>query len=453
MLNSKKDTKKKKGGNGPKISQPYDVREGVKMTIDAETGQFLNVPRCLQGFIPISATGTYANDADIDESLAPSLPVGDSKNPVISSLYDLSHEIHVSYDVEHGFTGLPPEWESIIKKSDLSKEDIERNPQNVITVINFLQDPNQNANAAPVEAIQSASQLPSLDSILQKVNPHTFLQEITKIDEGSTCIVYSAKDPKTGKTIVMKEMELTEKNQRLLLEETRIMAAMQHPNIVGFHSAYRVDNILWLLMEYMDGGSLTNVATYCECQEPHIAYFARETLKALAYMHENNKIHRDFKTDNVLLTAEGEVKLADFGYTAQLAAANECRKSVVGTPYWMAPELIKAQSYTFSVDIWSLGIMCRELAEGEPPYVEVAPMKALYRIVSDGIPEISNRESRSPEFLDFLDRCLALNPEQRPKANDLLNHPFLQQACEMKFIPPLINLANDLAAKEDYNDF
>ena len=114
-------------------------------------------------------------------------------------------------------------------------------------------------------------------------------------------------------------MILHKKNEKAVLEETSLIASMQHENIVKFYSAYRIDSTLWILMEYMDGGSLTNVAAYCECQEPHIAYFAREILKALNYMHKHNRIHRDIKTDNVLLKADGEVRLADFGYTAQLS--------------------------------------------------------------------------------------------------------------------------------------
>jgi len=248
-------------------------------------------------------------------------------------------------------------------------------------------------------------------------------------------------------------MTLNPKNENLLIEETRLMASMNHPNVIRFISAHRIDSTLWILMELMDGGSLTNVATYCECQEPHIAYFAREVLKALSYLHANNKIHRDIKTDNVLLKRDGEVRLADFGYTKQLSSSAECRKSIVGTPYWMAPELIRSSPYSFAVDIWSLGIMCRELAEGEPPYVQVPPLKALLLIVTDGIPEISEPENRSPEFLDFLDKCLAKDPAQRPTAVALLEHPFIRKACDIKYIPPLIELAQQLAANDDFEEF
>ena len=449
---SDKASKKKESKCSLEISKPYAIKKGVNMTIDPETGQYLNVPRCLIGFLPTASNSAVCDDNNIDDDLMPAMPVGSEDKPCISAPYHLSHEIHVDYDSETGFRGLPPEWDTMLRKNKITKDEIMTNPQAVIDVMNFFNVPDK-PSPLPKDLIDDPSKLPSLDTILQPTNPHSFLEDVKKLDEGSTCIIYSAFYPKINETIAMKEMALTEKNEKLLLEETRIMAAMSHKNIVRFYSAHKVNSTLWILMELMDGGSLTNVATYCECQEPHIAYFAREVLQALAYMHKNNKIHRDIKTDNVLLKANGEVRLADFGYTAQLTAANDFRKSVVGTPYWMAPELIKSLPYSFSVDIWSLGIMCRELAEGEPPYVEVPPMKALFKIVSAGIPEISDKESRSSEFLDFLDKCLDVDPSKRPSAKELLQHPFIQMACDMKFIPPLIKLAADLSANCDFGDF
>jgi p21-activated kinase 1 len=157
--------------------------------------------------------------------------------------------------------------------------------------------------------------------------------------------------------------------------------------IITFHSAHRLGDNLLILMELMDGGSFTNIATFCDCQEPHIAYFAREVLKSLKYMHDRNKIHRDIKRDNVLIRSDGVVKLADFGYTAQLSVSGESRKSIVGTPYWMRPNLIKAKPYSFPVDMWSLGIMCRELAEGEPPFVEFLPIRALSSLCHNSAPQ------------------------------------------------------------------
>ncbi|KAH0788642.1 STE family protein kinase [Histomonas meleagridis] len=448
MFRLKKAESRDQSSSSLEVSRPYDVRAGVKITIDSQTGQYVNVPRCLIGFIPLSSAASFQKN--LDPSLEPTLP-GAKPKPIVSAPYDLIHEVHVDFNSETGFSGLPPEWEKILKKSDLSKDEVLQNPQGVLDILNFM---NESTKPAPIEMnTTSDDNLPPLSQIIKPANPLKFLKNIEKLDEGSTCIIYSAYHPELDETIAVKEMQLNETNEEAILEETRLMASMHHENIVSFYAAYRVKSTLWILMELMDGGSLTNVATYCECQEPHIAYFAREVLKALDYMHKQNKIHRDIKTDNVLLKPTGEVRLADFGYTAQLSSSNDFRKSVVGTPYWMSPELIKSLPYSFAVDIWSLGILCRELAEGEPPYVDVPPMKALYMIVSVGIPEISAKDQRSPEFLDFLDKCLNVDPDQRPSAEELLKHPFIEMACETKFIPPLIQLAAQLATNEEFNDF
>lgn len=302
-----------------------------------------------------------------------------------------------------------------------------------------------------IESLKSTSQLlPVIDDIIQKNDPRKFLKNMKQFDKGSTCTIYTA--DYDGQKIIVKEMIIDKDNEQPLLEETRLMASMHSDHIVGFISAHRLDNYLWILMEYMDGGSLTNIATYCDCQEEHIAYFAREILIALDYMHKQFKIHRDIKTDNVLLKSDGSVKLADFGFTAQLDRKRPNRKSIVGTPYWMAPELIRSQPYTYSVDIWSLGVLCRELAEGAPPYVDLPPLKALYKIQSVGLPPITNEDQRSPEFLDFLSLCLKMDPKKRPTAETLLKHPFLNKACDIMFIPPLMKFADELASKNNNNN-
>jgi len=220
----------------------------------------------------------------------------------------------------------------------------------------------------------------------------------------------------------------------MLLVETGIMKTSHHKNIVGFFDCFFIDQKkLWVVMEYCDGGSLTEILDEFEnvaLTEEQIAYCCRETLQGLLYIHENNRIHRDIKSDNLLLTMAGGIKISDFGYAAQLEQKKSKRTTIVGTPYWMAPELIRGQEYTTRVDIWSLGIMLMEMAEGEPPYMEYPPLQALFFITTKGIPGLRQPDLWSENFLNFLSQCLDIDIEKRPTSKQLLEHPFLKSACE-----------------------
>jgi len=163
--------------------------------------------------------------------------------------------------------------------------------------------------------------------------------------------------------------------------------------------------------------------------EPQIAYVTFESLKALFFLHNQFRIHRDIKSDNILLGEGGEVKLADFGFAAQLTITQQKRNTVVGTPYWMAPELIEGHDYDAKVDIWSLGIMLMEMAEGEPPYMEFPTARALFLILTKGVPELKEQDKWSPEMKDFVNRCLTKDVAQRPTSEQLLKHPFLKNGC------------------------
>jgi len=190
-------------------------------------------------------------------------------------------------------------------------------------------------------------------------------------------------------------------------------------------------------MEYMGGGCLTEVLEqfeHLQMTEEQIALVCRDTLKGLQYIHSLHRIHRDIKSDNLLLGSDGTVKLADFGYAAQLTQEKSKRNTIVGTPYWMAPELIRGQNYDQKVDIWSLGIMVMEMAEGEPPYMEFPPLRALFLITTKGIPDLKEQHQWSSEFKDFVKKCLDKEVDSRPNAETLLKHPFLKKAGSYKDI-------------------
>jgi len=240
-------------------------------------------------------------------------------------------------------------------------------------------------------------------------------------------------------------MDLGKENAKILITEVYIMKTSHHASIIEYIDSFALDGQLWVVMEFMDGGCLTDVLEYQSVllTENHIAYICEQALLGLAYIHTLDRIHRDIKSDNILLNRSGSVKIADFGYAAQLKAEQAKRTTIVGTPYWMAPELIRGQEYTYKVDVWSLGIMVMEMAEGEPPYMEFPPLRALFLITTKGIPDLKAPENWSPQFRNFVSLCLEVDPEKRWDATQLLSHPFLQKKAHPSEMESVIDRAKE----------
>eukprot|EP00026_Physarum_polycephalum_P003456 Phypoly_transcript_03468.p1 GENE.Phypoly_transcript_03468~~Phypoly_transcript_03468.p1 ORF type:complete len:698 (+),score=137.43 Phypoly_transcript_03468:114-2207(+) len=272
----------------------------------------------------------------------------------------------------------------------------------------------------------------ALADLVSKDDPTNLYGDTKKVGEGAAGEVFLATHLKKKTKVAIKKMQINSQNAKLLVTEIGIMKTSKHPNIVEYMDSYLVDtDKLWVVMEFMGGGCLTEVLDQFDqvkLPESTIAYCCAETLKGLAYIHNGNRIHRDIKSDNILLGSEGSVKLADFGYAAQLTQQKQKRNTIVGTPYWMAPELIRGQAYDHKVDIWSLGIMCMEMCEGEPPYMEFPPLRALFLITTKGIPPLREGTKWSPELHDFLAKCLNKDADQRPDALAMLKHPFILKA-------------------------
>ncbi|PRP89399.1 hypothetical protein PROFUN_01262 [Planoprotostelium fungivorum] len=331
---------------------------------------------------------------------------------------------------------LPPEWQDMMRLTGITPEDYKTAPDKVSDVLSFQQSWTSYVSDKAEIPLPRETTQPQLEDLVSKDDPYAIYQGLHKLGEGAFGDVWSAVNTKTNEKVAIKKMEVTRKNKKYVINEIINQRAVStHPNVVKFMESYIADNLLWVVLEYMGGGNLTAITDMHHApsplylKEPHIAYVTMEILKSLSYLHSLHRIHRDIKTDNVLIGDSGEIKLADFGFAVQLTEQKQKRKTVIGTPYWMAPEIIQNKEYGKEVDIWSLGIMIMEMAEGEPPFIKLPQGKALFLITTTGPPPLKKQKSWSESFKHFLSLCLQLDATKRARAEVLMQHPFLKQAC------------------------
>ncbi|XP_077646534.1 serine/threonine-protein kinase PAK 3-like [Lonchura striata] len=287
--------------------------------------------------------------------------------------------------------------------------------------------------------------LKTLRSIVSLGEPMKKYRAFEELGRGGFGAVYKALDTSTGQQVAIKIMSLQEKmSEELAVNEILVMRDSRNPNIVSYLDSYLVDAELWLVMEFMDGGTLFDVLRAVYLEEGQIGAVCRECLQGLHFLHSRQVIHRDIKSGNVLVGMDGSVKLADFGLCAQLSPERSKRSSRVGTPSWMAPEVVRGEAYGPKVDIWSLGIMGLEMVEGEAPYERMARVRVFELIETNGPPKLQNPRHHSALLRDFLRCCLQADEDRRWSAQELLQHPFVTSGEPASSLAALVTSAKQV---------
>uniref|UniRef100_A0A3P8Q774 non-specific serine/threonine protein kinase n=1 Tax=Astatotilapia calliptera TaxID=8154 RepID=A0A3P8Q774_ASTCA len=475
-------TNKKKEKERPEISLPSDFEHTIHVGFDAVTGEFTGIPEQWARLLQTSNI-TKLEQKKNPQAVLDVLKFYDSKETVNNQKYmsftsgeppiappvseeedEEEEEEEEEEDEEDDDDELPPviaprpeHTKSIYTRSVmdppkpptpvkevLTPPESQVQPENTPNTMYRHTDRQKKKSKMTDEEILERLSMYSYRSIVSVGDPKKKYTRFEKIGQGASGTVYTAIDIATGQEVAIKQMNLQQQPKKeLIINEILVMRENKNSNIVNYLDSYLVGDELWVVMEYLAGGSLTDVVTETCMDEGQIAAVCRECLQALDFLHSNQVIHRDIKSDNILLGMDGSVKLTDFGFCAQITPEQNKRSTMVGTPYWMAPEVVTRKAYGPKVDIWSLGIMAIEMVEGEPPYLNENPLRALYLIATNGTPELQNPERLSSVFRDFLNRCLEMDVDRRGSAKELLQHSFLKLAKPLSSLTPLI-----VAAKE-----
>eukprot|EP01114_Cavostelium_apophysatum_P016593 TRINITY_DN4759_c0_g1_i4.p1 TRINITY_DN4759_c0_g1~~TRINITY_DN4759_c0_g1_i4.p1 ORF type:complete len:843 (+),score=174.90 TRINITY_DN4759_c0_g1_i4:907-3435(+) len=274
------------------------------------------------------------------------------------------------------------------------------------------------------------------------IDPSEIFELTEKIGHGAHGEVFKARRKDTKQEVAIKILPINEDDEdegKLLLKEITILKDIKSDYVSKYYGSFLKGPSLWISMELFEGGSAHKILMKLGAfSEDQISVICNHLVQALVAVHDANTIHRDIKADNVLVNSRGESKLADFGVATNEVITTAKQLSAVGSPYWIAPEMLTGEAYNTAIDVWSLGITAIELAEKHPPYYSFLPFRAMYMIGSNPAPTLTDPGKWSADFNDFLSKCLVKEPEQRATSRDLLKHPFVNRGNSKQLVAEVV---------------
>eukprot|EP01127_Copromyxa_protea_P017140 TRINITY_DN5188_c0_g3_i1.p1 TRINITY_DN5188_c0_g3~~TRINITY_DN5188_c0_g3_i1.p1 ORF type:complete len:611 (-),score=93.64 TRINITY_DN5188_c0_g3_i1:126-1958(-) len=330
------------------------------------------------------------------------------------------HLFHVTIDPTTGeIRGLPAQWKRMLDESQLTLAEVKDHSSDLVDILRTSTKLAEKTLRVQENNLNIWDHL-----VIDGFRPTQIFKFVSKLGEGYGGEVHLCLNTETNELVALKKTELNSKNEVALANEIYMLKTIAHPNIVSYITSYYLTpQYVWIVLEYMDGGSLSDILDFHKelpLTEQQVMWIMYSVLKGLSHLHVMDRIHRDIKSPNILLNHRGEVKITDFGFAAQLANPEEKRSTKLGTPYWMAPELVSGKKYGLSADIWSFGILLYECVEGGPPYHDLPKLAALLHITKKGCPALSKPERWSPNLIEFLKLCCKMRPEKRKTAHELL---------------------------------
>ncbi|KAL4432339.1 hypothetical protein ABPG74_011098 [Tetrahymena malaccensis] len=432
-------------------NQPFNVKRHISIQLDPKTGQYIGMP---QEWTQYNLKINYDRKKTIVTKNFPK-SVRASKLPkeIIDLItgVSLTPETNYSplYSSQYTAEKITQEWDEIVRENEQSKAIQQPSFQDYKDLVEYIIQ-----NDQPNKERLSEYEFNKLAENIQieENDPSNHYDFLSQIGKGATCKVYRCKNKQNGQECAMRVIRMLNHDQ---IEKTKmeilLMNESKNNNIVQYYKSYIYMDVIFMAIEYMNAGSLTELiySNFTFLSEQIASYICEQILFGLFFIHRTNQIHRDLKSDNILLNQKGDVKIADFGFATQLTREHLSKKSQVGTPAWMAPELILRKDYSQKVDIWSLGIICIEILEGEPPYIRDKPAKAMYYITKKK-PHQLDATKFSQEACDFVSMCLNIDPQERPTAQQLISHPFIQKHCKSRDQSKIL-LADLLLQKKNNN--